>query len=201
MAPVTAAKKRRKFDLQTFLSTIDGGRTIATFTKGQRVFAQGDVGDAVFYIQKGRVRLSVVSKGGKEATIGILTGGAWQQQVAFGALVTLPRSFGQVVGCFFKVLLAIRAEVEIKAHFKLREGFTVLSGLSNPLRNIEVTHARIVPNTIAGATSRLRLLMIATAMSTAVCNHSTKEPVTGTLTVEPCGKSSYPFIHAPRFPH
>jgi CRP/FNR family transcriptional regulator, cyclic AMP receptor protein len=77
MAPVTAAKKRRKFDLQTFLSTIDGGRTIATFTKGQRVFAQGDVGDAAFYIQKGRVRLSVVSKGGKEATIGILIGGAF----------------------------------------------------------------------------------------------------------------------------
>jgi hypothetical protein len=36
--------------------------------------------------------------------------------------------------------------MEIKAHFKLREGLTVLSGLSNPLRNIEVTHARIVPN-------------------------------------------------------
>jgi CRP/FNR family transcriptional regulator, cyclic AMP receptor protein len=77
MKPVPAARKRRKFDPQTFLSTIDGGRTIATFTKGQRVFAQGDVGDAVFYIQKGKVRLSVVSKGGKEATIGILTEGAF----------------------------------------------------------------------------------------------------------------------------
>jgi CRP/FNR family transcriptional regulator, cyclic AMP receptor protein len=73
MTPVAAVKKRRKFDPQTFLSTIDGGRRVATFTKKQRVFAQGDVGDAVFYIQKGRVRLSVVSKGGKEATIGVLT--------------------------------------------------------------------------------------------------------------------------------
>ena len=77
MKPVPAAKRRRKFDPQTFLSTIDGGRTIATFTKKQRVFAQGDVADAVFYIQKGKVRLSVVSKGGKEATIGILTEGAF----------------------------------------------------------------------------------------------------------------------------
>jgi len=77
MKPVPAAKKRRKFDPQTFLSTIDGGRTIAPFTKGQRVFDQGDVGDAVFYIQIGKVRLSVVSKGGKEATIGILTEGAF----------------------------------------------------------------------------------------------------------------------------
>jgi CRP/FNR family transcriptional regulator, cyclic AMP receptor protein len=77
MAPVTADKKRRKFNPQTFLSTIDGGRTIATFAKKGRVFEQGDVADAVFYIQKGKVRLSVVSKGGKEATIGILTEGAF----------------------------------------------------------------------------------------------------------------------------
>jgi len=77
MAPVTAAKKSRKFDLQTFFSTIDGGRTIATFAKKERIFDQGDVADAVFYIQKGRVRLSVVSKGGKEATIGILIEGAF----------------------------------------------------------------------------------------------------------------------------
>ncbi len=72
-----AATKRRKFSPQTFLSTIDGGRTIATVTKKQRVFAQGDVADAVFHIQKGTIRLSVVSKGGKEATIGILTDGTF----------------------------------------------------------------------------------------------------------------------------
>jgi CRP/FNR family cyclic AMP-dependent transcriptional regulator len=72
MTPVKAAKKRRKFNPKTFLSTIDGGRTIAWFTKKQTIFAQGDLSEAVFYIQKGRVKLSVVSKTGKEATIGIL---------------------------------------------------------------------------------------------------------------------------------
>jgi CRP-like cAMP-binding protein len=72
MTPVAAAKKQRNFNPETFLSTIDGGRSIATFTKKQRVFAQGDFSDAVFYIQKGKVRLSVVSKSGKEATIGVL---------------------------------------------------------------------------------------------------------------------------------
>jgi len=75
VTPVAAAKKRCKFDSQTFLSTIDGGRTIATFTKRQRVFVQGDSADAVFYLQKGKVRLSVVSKRGKEATIGVLSEG------------------------------------------------------------------------------------------------------------------------------
>jgi CRP/FNR family transcriptional regulator, cyclic AMP receptor protein len=72
MTPVAAAKKRRKFDLQTFFSTIDGGRTIAAFPKKRTIFAQGDPSDAVFYIQEGKVKLTVVSKSGKEATIGIL---------------------------------------------------------------------------------------------------------------------------------
>jgi len=77
MTPVAAAKKRRKFNLKTFLSTIDGGRTIATVSKKQRVFVQGDWADAVFYIQKGKVKLTVVSTSGKEATIGILNDGAF----------------------------------------------------------------------------------------------------------------------------
>ena len=77
MTPVAAAKKRRKFNLKTFLSTIDGGRTIATVSKKQRVFVQGDWADAVFYIQKGKVKLTVVSTSGKEATIGILNEGAF----------------------------------------------------------------------------------------------------------------------------
>jgi CRP/FNR family transcriptional regulator, cyclic AMP receptor protein len=75
MTPVAAAKKRRKFDPQTFLSTIDGGRKIEAFPKKQTIFAQGDLSDAVFYIQEGRVKLTVVAKRGKEATIGILTQG------------------------------------------------------------------------------------------------------------------------------
>jgi CRP/FNR family cyclic AMP-dependent transcriptional regulator len=75
MTPVKAAKKRRKFDPQAFLSTIDDGRSIASFAKKQTIFAQGDLSDAVFYIQEGRVKLTVVATGGKEATIGILTQG------------------------------------------------------------------------------------------------------------------------------
>src|SRR6202171_2364671 len=75
MTPAAAAKKRRKFDPQAFLSTIDSGRTISSFSKKQTIFAQGDLSDAVFYIQEGRVKLTVVDTSGKEATIGILTQG------------------------------------------------------------------------------------------------------------------------------
>jgi CRP/FNR family cyclic AMP-dependent transcriptional regulator len=75
MTPVAVDKKRRKFDLKTFLSTIDGGRTIATAPKKQTIFAQGDSADSVFYLQKGKVKLTVVAASGKEATIGILNEG------------------------------------------------------------------------------------------------------------------------------
>jgi CRP/FNR family transcriptional regulator, cyclic AMP receptor protein len=75
MRAVTAAKGRRRFNLKTFLSTIDGGRLKLTLPKKQTVFSQGDSADSVFYIQKGKVKLSVVAKRGKEATIGILNEG------------------------------------------------------------------------------------------------------------------------------
>jgi len=75
MTSVAAAKKRGKFDPKTFLSTIDGGRKIAAFPKKQQIFVQGDSSNAVFYIQKGKVKLTVLSKIGKEATIGILNEG------------------------------------------------------------------------------------------------------------------------------
>ena len=64
-----------KFDPKAFLATIGEGRTILAFEKKCPIFAQGDKADAVFYIQKGKVRLTVVSKLGKEATIGIVNEG------------------------------------------------------------------------------------------------------------------------------
>lgn len=65
-------QKQLSFDPDTFLSTIDEGRKALRFAKKQSVFAQGDATDAVFYIQKGKIKLTVISSNGKEATIGIL---------------------------------------------------------------------------------------------------------------------------------
>src|SRR5580704_12825212 len=72
MTPVAERKKKTEFDPNTFVATIGVGRKLVLFPKKQRVFTQGDNADAVFYIQTGKVRLTVVSKTGKEATIGIL---------------------------------------------------------------------------------------------------------------------------------
>jgi CRP/FNR family cyclic AMP-dependent transcriptional regulator len=75
MAPTTLARNNRGFDAKKFLATIGEGRKVLAFAKKQTIFTQGDAADAVFYIQEGKIRLTVVSKAGKEATLGILNEG------------------------------------------------------------------------------------------------------------------------------
>jgi CRP/FNR family transcriptional regulator, cyclic AMP receptor protein len=75
MAPTSLVDSKRNFDPKKFLATIGEGRKVVAVSKKQNIFAQGDPADAVFYIQAGKVRLTVVSKVGKEATLGILSEG------------------------------------------------------------------------------------------------------------------------------
>jgi CRP/FNR family cyclic AMP-dependent transcriptional regulator len=75
MAPKIPTKKKCGFDPKKFLATIGEGRKVLVFPKKQAIFSQGDAADAVFYIQGGKVRLTVVSQIGKEATLGILSEG------------------------------------------------------------------------------------------------------------------------------
>lgn len=73
MARTAVGRTEREFDPNIFLATIGEGRKIVAFLKKQTIYTQGDRADAVFYVQKGKVRLTVVSKAGKEATIGIVS--------------------------------------------------------------------------------------------------------------------------------
>ncbi len=68
------AKKSKKlpFDPKVFLATINGGRTISDYQKDEIIFSQGKPADAVFYIQKGKVKVTVVSEQGKEAVVAVL---------------------------------------------------------------------------------------------------------------------------------
>jgi CRP/FNR family transcriptional regulator, cyclic AMP receptor protein len=63
------------FDPKLFLAQVGEGKAILKFSKNQIVFAQGGVADAVFYIQKGRIKVLVFSEQGKEAVVGILEPG------------------------------------------------------------------------------------------------------------------------------
>jgi CRP/FNR family transcriptional regulator, cyclic AMP receptor protein len=68
---VAQAKKRRPFSVKDFLNTVNGTRTVAKYRKGQQIFAQGDLADAVFYIQEGKVKATVLSEQGKEAVVAL----------------------------------------------------------------------------------------------------------------------------------
>ena len=67
------SRKRATFDSADFLASAGLGRTIVEFKAKERFFCQGDAADSVFYLQKGRARLTVVSQNGKEATITLLS--------------------------------------------------------------------------------------------------------------------------------
>jgi CRP/FNR family transcriptional regulator, cyclic AMP receptor protein len=64
-----------EFDAKVFIAKVGAGKTILEFRKNQHVFKQGEVADTVFYIQKGRVKLTVLSEQGKEAVVAILEPG------------------------------------------------------------------------------------------------------------------------------
>jgi CRP-like cAMP-binding protein len=67
--------KALRFDAQSFLATVGVGRTIGKYHAEQPIFLQGDPADAVFYIQEGRVQITVVSKQGKEGVVALLGAG------------------------------------------------------------------------------------------------------------------------------
>jgi CRP/FNR family transcriptional regulator, cyclic AMP receptor protein len=69
---ITTAKRKPDFDPHAFLSTIGKGRDMVSFQKKTTIFAQGDSRDGLFFVQTGKVQLSVVSENGREATLGIL---------------------------------------------------------------------------------------------------------------------------------
>ncbi len=84
-----ATPKTSMFDPAGFLAEAGVGRKIVEFRNKQTVFSQGDMADSVFYIQKGRVRLSVLSARGKEATLALLNPGEFLGEDAIPAPNTL----------------------------------------------------------------------------------------------------------------
>ncbi len=67
-----AKKALHAFDPQAFLATVSQGRSVADYRKGNVVFQQASPADAVFYVQKGKIKISVASKQGKEAVVALL---------------------------------------------------------------------------------------------------------------------------------
>ena len=86
---------RLAFDPKTFLATVNHGRTVTEYRAGDVVFLQARPADSVFYIQKGRIKIVVASKQGKEAVVALLGPGEFFGEVAaldWGAGFSYPRT-------------------------------------------------------------------------------------------------------------
>jgi CRP-like cAMP-binding protein len=120
---VTPAKKALAFNPRTFLSTIGKGRDMLSFEKRNKIFAQGDLTDGLFFIQHGKVQLSVVSEAGKEATLGILSEGDFFGEGGLAGQTTRMSSAIAMTDCVLlhvekkAMMLAMSREPKLSAMF------------------------------------------------------------------------------------
>jgi CRP/FNR family transcriptional regulator, cyclic AMP receptor protein len=112
MSPSALAKKIRSFDPDSFLATLGAGKSILSVEKKQTVYSQGDPADAVLYIQTGKIRLTVVSARGKEATVGILGVG---QFFGEGCLAGQTLRMGSATAMVDCTLLCIEKKIMMEA--------------------------------------------------------------------------------------
>jgi CRP/FNR family transcriptional regulator, cyclic AMP receptor protein len=112
MKKIVAKSKKAEFNVDTYLATANGNRTIATYRKGQRVFGQGDPADAVFYIQEGQVKVSVISEQGKEAVVALHQKGDFFGE---GCLTGQPRRLATVAAMTECAIMRLDKAVIVRA--------------------------------------------------------------------------------------
>jgi CRP/FNR family transcriptional regulator, cyclic AMP receptor protein len=113
-----SSKNKRDFDPKKFLATTGKGRKVVACPMKQTIFAQADAADAVFYIQEGKVRLTVVSKAAKEATLGILSEGEFFGE---GALAGQPLRMGSATAMTDCNVLRIEKKAMLSALHRERK--------------------------------------------------------------------------------
>ena len=86
MKHLSPLRREKTFRPAAFLANAGAGRTIVDLKKGQRIFSQGDAANAVFYVQTGKIKLTVISKRGKEATIALLGAGNFLGEECIAAM-------------------------------------------------------------------------------------------------------------------
>ncbi len=143
------------FDTEAFLTTVGAGRTIATYKPKSYIFRQGTKSAAVFYIQKGRVELSVVSSQGKERVVGMLEPGAF---VGEGCLAGHPLYLASARASTEATLVRVETATMIEAihdHTELSERFMAFL----LLRNSQI-EADLVDQLFNSSEKRLARLLI-----------------------------------------
>ena len=88
---MTKSSTKPRFDAKAFLSKAHRGRSVADYQQGKTIFVQGDPADAVFYVQKGKIKIAVTSEQGKEAVVGMMGAGDFFGE---GCLIAQPLRLG-----------------------------------------------------------------------------------------------------------
>jgi CRP-like cAMP-binding protein len=96
---VKPAKPKAAFDPKIFLSKVNGGRTLAEYRKHQIVYRQGDPADAVFYMQTGKAKVTVLSELGKEAVVAVLGPGDFFGEGCLAGQVLRLATVGTLMEC------------------------------------------------------------------------------------------------------
>lgn len=105
-------KSKPAFDLNVFLTKAEDGKAVSDYAENRVVFTQGDSADAVFYIHKGKIKLTVLSTQGKEAVVAILGAGDFFGE---GCLARQPQRMGTAVSISTCSIMKLEKLVVIRA--------------------------------------------------------------------------------------
>ncbi len=123
MPDAAQIQEKRTFDPRAFLSQVGAGITTERYAKNQRIFSQGDVADAVFFIQQGKVKITVLSEHGKEAVVGIFAEGQFFGEACLEGAELRTSSSHALEECLLTsitrpaMLAALRTEPKFSAFF------------------------------------------------------------------------------------
>ena len=99
MPDTPQAQAKGAFDPRAFLGRAGAGITIERYEKNQKIFGQGDVADTVYFIQKGKVKITVLSEHGKEAVVGIFAEGQFFGEACLEGAATRTTTSQAMEGC------------------------------------------------------------------------------------------------------
>ena len=114
---------QKGFEPRAFLARAGGGKTVERYAKGQKVFSQGEIAGTVFFIQEGKVKLTVLSELGKEAVVGIFAEGQFFGEGCLGGAELRAATSHAMEDCLITsitrkaMLAALESEPEFSAFF------------------------------------------------------------------------------------
>lgn len=152
-----AKKKRPTFNVKTFLSTANGGRTVTAYRKNAKIYSQGEPADSVFYVQEGKVKVCVISELGKEAVVALHGEGDFFGE---GCLTGQPLRLGTVVAMTDSVIMRLdKASVIRVLHDEPKFAETFMAHLLARNARVEEDLADQLFNSSEKRLARVLLLM------------------------------------------